>query len=301
MRGIVVVTGALVLGCAGFVGTNQVDREGFSLEMLDGTVTEDRDQGAAGDYNVEFALTTQSLSWQPILPDESLEDTATSLRVAMIALLAEEDLEVTGEPPLVPGTVDGEPSIAFELEVDGARIHSTSWTCADAGLQITLNTTGLAVGSRHEASVASVRCKHDPVELRRDEPQFVFTGSEARWPEGGEPDPGDYAWDRVDGAMSVYVNPMTGTIGDELSACHVLMDIAIDNLGLELDPEANRFEALDGGCIRDFRASDAEGGASGRFVYRRCGADGFMATCIAQAREDSRTCDSLVRCPETAE
>ncbi|MCB9669433.1 MAG: hypothetical protein H6736_10265 [Alphaproteobacteria bacterium] len=279
----------LALACGGGRPPITVERGGFRIDLLDGTVDEDVDHGAEGDYDVSAGLSTQALSWVPVDPDEDLVAHVDRLALAMEALSAANDLE-TGPASYEDGVVDGQVARTVSFEASGATIVSSSWDCPAAGVRGTLTSTGL-FGTRgtHDAALASVVCGQEPVALELPE-AFRFTG-DASWRSILQ---GELAsWQHEDGRLLLVTGQ--SAIGDDFSTCGVMIDLFLSSQDLLVEPEGPATTAAPDGCVRTVRGPWEGDPASARVRYRSCRDRGYLAVCLVERGEPD--CVDQVVCP----
>lgn len=284
---------AVVLGCSGLATEPKVVERGpVRLELIDGDVTTDLDHGAEGDYDVDLGLTTQALSWAHLDDDFELEAYSHTLHDAMLVIFERQGLEA-GDVTFSESEVAGRRSYGFTAEVEGTSLLSTSWICANSGVHVTLNTSGLfGVEDRHRSSLASATCLDRELDVQVVEAwRFIGTG----WTE--QESEGFGSWTRDDGEADLFVAD-GGALDDDLEICSAMLDVFLQNQALvELDTGALTPVPRPNGCVGTLEGS-RDGKPVAAFVeHRTCGEHGYVGFCTVPRGEDAAaTCETLLTC-----
>ncbi|MCB9674431.1 MAG: hypothetical protein H6737_04895 [Alphaproteobacteria bacterium] len=305
MRWMLPVCLGLALACGGMGAPKlaTVDRSGFTIDLVEGEVETDDDQGAQGDYDVAFGFTTQALSWSPIDAEDTLEDTVDLMWDGMVAIAeAEGSLEMPPKPDVVEGAVDGQRSLGFEADISFATIVSTTWRCPDSGLEITLNTSGLSSAKQaHAEALKTARCKHEPVAVVEGPPSFRFTGDPSQWAEDVESTPAQRVWTRSDDLVTITATSQARLDEEpDDKLCEATMTASMARMGVvTVDPTRSRFRKTAGGCVQDFGGVRFDDGVDllGRMEHDGCGGRGYFTICIVASGEAlDAACPGLVSC-----
>ncbi|MEZ4320618.1 MAG: hypothetical protein R3F61_24260 [Myxococcota bacterium] len=311
VRALVALTGlGLVLACGGAPATKPVDRAGFVIELVDGTIETDEDFGAEGDYDVSSGFTTQALSWGPIDESDALDDYVDRMWSGMMAIVESEGtLDAPPKPRFERTTVGGEAATGFETELSGVSILSTTWRCPQAGLQISVNTSGLgSARAAHEAALASVVCKDERVALSEAARGFRFVGDPGQWQAAGEggrdaqtvPEgPRDGHWRRSDDlvTVSVYGQSRLDETPDDV-LCETSLNLTLGNLPVDLDPSRTVFRKTPGGCVLEVGGTVDLVPLVGRLEHDACGGRGYVLVCLVTSGEAlDDACSGVVACP----
>jgi len=300
MRYPLALTAFLILGCAG-PGVARLDRAGFALDVMDGSVSDDRDLGNDGEYVVEWGLSSQAVSWSAISEEDTLEEDVELLWTAMEALFAADGtLEKLDRPDFVAGTVAGQPSLGFEADLSGATLVSTTWRCPESGVQVTVNSSGLGGASAtHQASLDSAACKTTRVERVAGPTGYRFVGDRARWRVTAE-DPSDQSmeWTRADDVVIISAFPQVSLLVED-DLCEATMGLILGIIEADLDPSKSRFSQSATECRQDFAGAwaDGSGPLRGRVLHEACGGDGYAALCLISGDGAiDEACKGVVAC-----
>ena len=283
-----------VLGCSGLVPPMEtVERGAVTLDLVRGTVETDLDRGADGDYDVARVGLTQALSWGPLDEDFELDRHSQDLQQAMELILARQGLSF-GEVARSETWVDGRPAVGFRTEVDGETLLSTSWRCDEAGVHVTLNSTGAwGTEEAHTHSLVSARCGETALSLEQV-PTHRHTGD---W-EPGEAT-GGTIWVRPDGQAWLFAmdSAAMGDVGIE--ACGAALQLVLTNQGLldVPDPEVAVWPRP-GGCLALYDGVDEGRPVAGWIEHRTCGEVGYVGICAVPEGESARAvCEGRLTCP----
>jgi hypothetical protein len=272
------------LACAGITPpTTRVTRRALSIDLLDGTVSTDEDHGASGDYDVESAVASQALSWEPVddlSSDQQLDQLFAALREIFPDGVSDEP------PPHLDATVGGQPARQLETLISGRKALLTAWQCPEAGVRAQLLTLGLwsAPTTLHEQSLASVTCGAEPLVVEEGPDAWRLTADAAAWDSARQAD-GTVRWTRGDGAIVVTTMNTTPLTDPDLPAmCTGTLRLAHRGMAEEvrMDEARSDYRDVDDGCVHTWTGVDADDGSprSGRIDLRTCGARGFMAMCV---------------------
>lgn len=283
-------TVGFVLACGGVRPTHHLDRAGFTIDLPSGTVTDDSDNGAEGDYDVEFGLSTESLSWQPA--DTPVVEHVDGLWEAAQLIVQGEDDVALGTPVFTNGTVAGQRSRRFVVLVSGATLISTTWVCPQSGVMVTLNSTGVfGVEDRHADALETVTCKLEPAELVIP-PSWSFHGGPG-WTDESSTEVGSWTKDDV----HVQVVGMS-RLDDDGSVCAAALEIFLRNQEiLEVAP-AGPTRPAPPGCEQTGTGVTVDGESVAYLLrYRQCPERGQVLLCQVPHGHDTAACEGVVGCP----
>ncbi len=303
MRITLVVVALCTLACSG-PGVRTVDRPAFTIDLIDGRITDDLDHGNEGDFDVEYGLTTQAMSWAPIEDDETLEYGVDLMWQGMEAIIqADGSMTAPSKPAFVSGTVAGQPSLGFEASLSGATLVSTTWRCPEAGVQMTLNTGGLSSAvDTHQAALDTAKCKTTLLGRSANAKDYRFIGDAAVWRVTAE-DEGDASteWTHRDDIATIDAFPQNNLKKDD-DLCEASMGLILNNLdAMTLDPSEAKFTNTSGGCVQDFGGSwnDGSGPVRGRIAHDGCGELGYVSMCLVTGTASlDATCKGVVACAQ---
>lgn len=307
MRRIVVVAVPVLLACAGVLEPELAPRSyrAVSLDLLDGTVSEERDLGAQGDVSVEWLTESQSLNWDPV--DPGLDATGRMLEhwggveLVLANLPDAPPLEASGP---VTSTVDGQDAASMEGILGQEILLVTTWLCPTTGVGLTLSSTGIPARARklHDATLASARCGNELVGLDVTATSWAFTGDPRRWtPQPA--DPGDGQWVRDDGEVTLVAASLDSLLDHDLPGlCLTTMRQVHENLAATytFDESRTSFADTPDGCTYAFEGRTDDRLVHGRIQHTDCGGGrAYTLTCLVfgdgdplHACKDTLTCAS---------
>ncbi len=305
-RVLVPLTALMALACSGLgdTATKTYANQAVSMQLMDGTVITDSDHGNEGDYDLESGLTSQSLSWQPIDPETTLEQDFDLYKRAMVEILTSSpDFDAPATMPDAQSiTVSGQPGTSWTIPIGPSQLTSAMWDCPAAGVRITLTTTALMGASKlQQTSLDSAVCKTELV-AAQEVHTYRFLGAKSDWTETAAHS-NSTEYESIDGSVFVTVASQNSLMDPELpELCQSAMNLAIGEMTngeVTLDPGKERQADRPDGCSRDWEGTIAMGGTmKGRFEHRACGQDGYMLTCIVtDERTVNEVCTGLAGCP----
>lgn len=298
--------GGSLLACTGpLAGVLQHDLalKAFSVKILRGTVSDERDRGAEGEYSVEAGGLSQSLSWEPAV--DSNEEHAQRLYEASRRLVSSITRKAEAEASFSDGTVGGYPGRHWELPLStGEYMRGSTWTCAEAGVQVSLITgaSSKALATElHQKSLDAAHCVATPVALDAQRIAWRFTDSAAAWtpvPEAEEDGVGE--WVHADGDRTLRLVHSSSMKSLEKGFCRATLELVRDRV-LEtatLAPGSESFADTLRGCEIAFEALTDDVQLGYRVRQVDCTQEeGFLAVCVGTAPlQDPEACFAPASC-----
>jgi len=286
---------------------HDVALKAFSIKVLRGKVTDERDRGAEGEYSAESGGLSQSLSWEPAV--DSNEEHARRLYDATRRLVTSITNKTEPEANFTDAMVAGYPARQWELPLTtGEYMLGSTWTCAEAGVQVSLVTGGSSKSlatELHQQSLAAAQCARAPVALDAQRNAWRFNDSAGSWtpvPEAEEDGVGE--WSHADGDRTLRLVHTSSMKSLEKGFCRATLELVRDRVLEEaaLAPGSESFVDTLRGCEIAFETLSDDLHLGYRVRQVDCPQEqGFLAVCVGSAPlQDVEGCFAPASCATTA-
>ncbi len=300
------ILGLSALACTGpLAGMLQQDlaMKAFSVKILRGTVSDNRDRGAEGEYSVEAGGLSQSLSWEPAV--DANEEHALRLYEASRRLVSSITQKDEAEATFSDGTVAGYPGRHWVLPLTtGESMRGSTWTCAEAGVQVSLITAASSASlatELHQQSLFAAKCVATSIALDAQRNAWRFTDTAGAWspvPEAEEDGVGE--WVNVDGDRTLRLVHSSSMKSLEKGFCRATLELVRDRVLEEaaMVPGSETFVDTLRGCEIAFDTLSDEVQVGYRVRQVDCSQEeGFLAVCVGSAPlKDPEGCFAPASC-----
>lgn len=298
----------LALGCAGALapGSEPHAFQALTIDVLEGTVGEVKDEGLSGNIYVETTGVSQAVVWTPLDVDGRavILDVMWSTAREMVTDGSTATLE---RPPVETFEVNGVESTGWTWDYRGIAYATIAIVpCESSGVDVTVYTGGLKVSAApvHAAALDSLRCAATPPAAAAPVPRsWVFKGG-PEWVRGDDPTPDSSLW--TNGTTVYLLHTAEGLAADEpalaAALCHAVVNATAGGLSdsYTVDPATVVDTDTPQGCQREVTGVAIDGASTmrARFNVHRCGAESSVVSmCMVQGTSSSLdACTGLFAC-----